>query len=69
MVTPHKAKGGKKNRKFGRGIRKVQRSRFGSYANIFKMSEERKHCRMESRKARFARRAAKEMQSECTRNN
>ena len=59
MEATHRAKKSKKNRKHGRGTRKVQRSRFGSYENLFKVSEERKHCRMESRKARFARRAAR----------
>lgn len=52
-------KKGKKNRKFGRGLRKVQRSRFGSYAALFADCERRKQRRMATRRARLARRAAK----------
>jgi hypothetical protein len=55
---PHRAKHGKKNRKHGRGTRKVTKSRFHSYAGLIGASEERKHLRMLSRKARFVRRAA-----------
>lgn len=52
-------KKGKKNRKHGRGLRKVQRSRFGSYAALFAASRERKLKRIESRKRRLARRRAR----------
>ena len=61
VKKPHKAKGGKKNRKHGRGVRKVQKSRFGSYEVLFKVSEERKRQRMISRAARLARRRDKKL--------
>jgi len=59
VVKPHRAKKGKKCRKHGRGVRKVIKSRFGSYAALFAASENRKHQRMVTRAARLARRAAK----------
>lgn len=43
-------KGGKKNRKHGRGQDKVKRSRWGSYAAIFTASKERKQERLSARK-------------------
>ena len=61
VVKPHRAKKGKKCRKYGRGLRKVQKSRFGSYAAMFAICAERKLQRMASRKARLARRAAKKL--------
>ncbi len=59
VKKPHKAKKGKKDRKHGRGTRKVTKSRFGSYAGLIGASEERKRLRMISREARIARRVAK----------
>lgn len=59
VKKPHRAKKSKKHRKHGRGTRKVQKSRFGSYAGLFAVSAERKLLRMISREARFARRRAK----------
>ena len=59
IKKPHKAKKSKKGRKHGRGVRKVTKSRFGSYAGLFAASAERKRLRMISREARFARRRAK----------
>lgn len=56
VSKPHRAKKSKKNRKHGRGLRKMQRSRFGSYEAWFKKAEERKLQRMETRRARFERR-------------
>jgi len=58
-TTRCQPKKGKKNRKFGRGTRKMQRSRFGSYANWFAYAAERRRKRMATRKARLARRRAK----------
>lgn len=52
-------KKGKKNRKHGRGVRKAQRSRFGSYAGIIAHSQAKKHARMEARERRLARRKLK----------
>lgn len=43
-------KGGKKNRKHGRGQDKVKRSRHGSYAAIFAASRERKQTRLAHRR-------------------
>ena len=59
VKKPHGAKKSKKGRKHGRGTRKVQKSRFGSYAALFEVSKKRKLQRMISRAARLARRAAK----------
>lgn len=53
MTGPRKK--GKKNRKHGRGVRKVERSRFKSYANLFAHVQEKKRKRMEARARRFAR--------------
>jgi hypothetical protein len=61
VKKPHRAKGGKKNRKHGRGTRKVSKSRFVSYAGLFQASKERKRLRGISRLARLARRAAKKL--------
>ena len=61
VVKPHRAKKGKKCRKYGRGLRKVQKSRFDSYAAMFAVCAERKLQRMASRKIRLARRAAKKL--------
>ena len=61
VKKPHKAKKSRKDRKHGRGIRKVQKSRFGSYAGLFAASAERKRLRMISREARLARRRAKKL--------
>jgi len=58
VKKPHKAKGGKKNRKHGRGTRKVTKSRFHSYAGLIGDSEERKHLRAITRSKRIARRVA-----------
>ena len=66
VKKPHKAKGGKKNRKPGRGTRKVQKSRFGSYAALFARSKERKLQRMISRAARLARRAQRKKEAACS---
>ncbi len=59
IKKPHRAKKSKKDRKHGRGTRKVQKSRFGSYAAMFEVSKKRKLQRAVSRAARLARRAAK----------
>ena len=59
VKKPHKAKKTKKGRKHGRGLRKIQKSRFGSYAGWFAYSRERKLQRMLTREARLARRRAK----------
>jgi len=59
VKKPHKAKGSKKCRKHGRGVRKIQKSRFGSYAALFANCAERKLQRMMTREARLARRRAK----------
>jgi hypothetical protein len=61
MDKPHRAKKSKKNRKHGRGVMKVSRSRFGSYANLFKASEERKRRRIASRAARLERRRLRKL--------
>lgn len=47
-------KKGKKNRNHGQNLRKVQRSRWGSYEAIFAASRRRKLARMEARKVRLA---------------
>ena len=52
-------KKGRKNRKHGKGLRKAQRSRFGSYAGIFAHSRKMKEIRMAARERRLARRMAK----------
>lgn len=65
VTKPHRAKKSKKNRKHGRGIRKVQRSRFGSYAALFAASRERKLKRIVSRAARLLRRAQKKSSVGC----
>lgn len=52
-------KKGKKNRNHGQNLRKVQRSRWGSYEAIFARSRERKLKRMEARERRLARRREK----------
>lgn len=59
VKKPHRAKKTKKGRKHGRGTRKVQKSKYGSYAAMFAVCAERKLQRMISREARFARRRAK----------
>ena len=59
VKKPHRAKKSKKGRKHGRGTRKVQRSKYGSYAAMFAVCAERKLQRMISREARLARRRAK----------
>jgi hypothetical protein len=51
-------KGGKKNRKHGRGVSKVAKSRFGSYAGLFAHTQKMKEVRMAARERRFARRRA-----------
>lgn len=61
VKKPHRAKASKKCRKLGRGVRKVAKSRFGSYAALFAASRERKLQRQISREARLARRAAKKL--------
>lgn len=53
VKKPHRAKKGKKGRKIGRGTRKVQKSRFGSYAALFAISKERKLRRAAKRAAYF----------------
>jgi len=58
VKKPHQAKRSKKDRKHGRGTRKVTHSRFHSYAGLIGASEERKQLRMLSRAARLERRAA-----------
>ena len=60
VKKPHRAKKTKKGRKHGRGLRKMQKSRFGSYAGWFAYSAERKARRIASRNARLARRRAKQ---------
>lgn len=52
-------KKGKKNRKHGKGVRKAEHSRFGSYAGIFAHSQKMKEARMVARERRLARCAAK----------
>lgn len=63
-------KKGKKNRNHGQNLRKVQRSRWGSYEAIFAASRRRKLARMESRARRLARlkekRNARHIQSPAT---
>lgn len=59
IKKPHRAKKSKKQRKHGRGLRKMQKSRFGSYAGWFAYANERKIKRMKTREACLARRRAK----------
>lgn len=61
IKKPHRAKKSKKDRKHGRGTRKIQKSRFGSYAVLFEVSKKRKIARALSRAARLARRASKKL--------
>lgn len=63
VKKPHRAKKSKKDRKHGRGVRKVEKSRFKSYAGLFAVSRERKLQRMKTREARLARRREKKLLS------